>query len=200
MRITFILSLAILIALPHVAFAAGNTITVKNPDGTTTSIDIGPQMELPTHKDAAKPVKKPEVKAATKPAQKSAAKPVKKPAAKETAVKKEAAKKAVSKKDSAPKNKKSAKQKTAKKQTSKQAAAKAPVAAQAQAPSRPQRLGPAMTSDDAIRIALDAAPPARSVHAFPVNYKGLHAYQVVFATEDGERSLFVNRETGKLVR
>jgi outer membrane biosynthesis protein TonB len=201
-----ILALAFLIAFSASAFAEGNKITVINEDGTKTSIDLGaPSGEQPVESVPMRRAPAPRTVDADTPAPaKQAAEPVKKPAAKP--VKKPAAPKAAKKetpvkKDVAAKKKKAtkpAKQKAQKKQAAPVASAvapKNPPAAQSA-----QRLGPNMTADDAIRIALDVAPPARAFHAYPVNYKGLHVYQVVFTTEDGDRSVFVDRETGKIVR
>jgi len=203
-----LLALAFLLAFLAPAHAQ-DTITVINEDGTKTSIDIGPS---PLGSSAPPPVElriEPKAKSAA-PALSVAVDPapVAKPAKKAAAPEK---KKAPVKKETASKKKKAqpekkAKQKPAPKSKKKQAAPAAPVPAPATtlkrppATSAPQRLGEQMTPDDAIRIALDAAPPARSVNAHPVNYKGLHAYQVVFATEDGNRSVFVDRETGKIVK
>jgi len=197
--------------------AYAETITVIHDDGTKTSIEIGPtpsvepvpQSSAPPRTVTADPV--PAAKPVKAPAKSAETKPVKKPAPPKQAAKKTPVKKEAVKKQSA-----SAKKKTAKavekkaqpkadqpKTAKKKAAPTAPVAAAKAPEPRPvtasaQRLGEQMTSDDAIRIALDVAPPARSVHAVPVNYKGLHAYQVIFATEDGDRSVFVDRETGKI--
>jgi hypothetical protein len=126
--------------------------------------------------------------------------PAKKPAAlKQVAPKETALQKAPPKKPAPPKPKKSQPaDKKADKAAPKTQAAPVDPASAAAHPS--QRLGPHMTPDDAIRIALDAAPPSRSVEAYPVNYHGIHAYQVVFKTEDGDRSIFVDRETGKIVK
>lgn len=197
------------------AFAQGNTITVVNPDGTKTSIDIG---ETPA--ETAPPVATPprivtvDPAPAPKPVKKSEPKPVKKQAVKKQATKKtspakkQSAKTAPVKKDTASKKKKavpakkSAQKKSVKPQKTpvEPAMSSVPATPHTAAAQPAQRLGEQMTSDDAIRIALDVAPPARAVHAVPVNYKGYHAYQVIFATEDGERSVFVDRETAKIVR
>lgn len=216
MYIRILLSLIFFFAFSASAYA--ETITVINEDGTKSSIEIGAQPDVPPVKKAAPPrtvtadpapvttpAKAPAAKPAKKPAppkQAATKAPVKKDAAQKSPVKKQTTKKQSAKKQSAPVPKKTAPHKTT--QTKSKPAA--PAASVEALPARPsaapvqQRLGPAMTSDDAIRIALDAAPPARSVHAMPVNYKGLHAYQVVFATEEGERSIFVDRESGKIVR
>lgn len=201
-----LLTAAILIAFSSAAFAESGKIVVKNEDGTVSSIDIGPapaEPEAPPppsilrkHQSAAPPAPvaaKPDpvpapVASAPAPA---AAKPAKKPAPPKQAA---ATTPAPKKKPTPP----PAKQKQA--APAKPVPAPAPdIVPTAAAPMQP-RLGPNMTPEDAIRIALDAAPPARSVDAYPVNYKGLHAYQIVFDTEDGDRSLFVDRESGKLVK
>lgn len=208
-----LLALTILIAFSASAYAESNTITVVNEDGTKTSIDIGPSPVAPPVESVVKSAPPArmvdaDTPAPVKPAKKPAAKPAKKPAPQKQAVKKAPEKKASVKKEAAVKKKKTAKpadKKAAQKAQKKQTPAK-PVAATDKAPKAPsaapsqQRLGPHMTPDDAIRIALDAAPPARSVHAYAVNYKGLHAYQVIFATEEGDRSVFVDRETAKIIR
>ena len=201
-----ILTLAFLLAFTGSAFAEGSKITVVNPDGTKTSIDIGPspaESAVDTEHITITPPRKVDADTASlaKPAKDAAVKSGIKPA-KKPAPEKQVAKKASVKKDAAPKKKKTASktQKTAKRKNAvKNPAPKAtaPEAPRATAAQSAPHLGPNMTSDDAIRIALDVAPPARSVHAIPVNYKGLHAYQVVFATEDGDRSVFVDRETGR---
>ncbi len=201
-----LLALAFLLAFSTSAYAQGNTITVVGDDGTVTSIDIGPSPLEPQGAPENKSVRiSPPVVVEPAPVVEPAKEPAKKPAAPKQATKKEVkkspAKKEV-KKAAAPKKKK-ASQKPKQKAKKKQAA---PAAAPEKTPPRPTAaplqhgLGAQMTPDDAIRIALDAAPPARSVNAYPVNYKGLHAYQVVFDTEDGKRSVFIDRETGKLVK
>lgn len=201
-----LLTLAFLIAFS--ASAHADTITVVNEDGTVSSIDIGPSplepkgepsapppVELrvvPEHKSVA-PSAPAAADPATAPVAKSVKKPAKKPAPPKQATKKETKKSAAQKKK---KTQATSKQKSKKKQ----AAPAAPVPALDRTSSRPARLGEQMTPDDAIRIALDAAPPARSVNAYPVNHNGIHAYQVVFDTEDGKRSVFVDRETGRIVK
>lgn len=213
---------------------AQNKITVVNPDGTKTSIDIGASpidSQEPVAAPKDKPVNlrlKPETAspAAPKPTKKAAPKKktvVKEPAAQQTSVKKEAAqpkkkpsvpqekskkkaetkaqKRTAKKPERKPESKtgKGAGKKSAKQQTPEVSAA-APKAPRPSVSLSAQTLGPNMTADDAIRIALDVAPPSRSVHAVPANYKGLHVYQVLFATEEGEQSVFVDRETGRIVK
>jgi len=206
MRILLISIFFIAFSIP--AFAEGNKITVVGEDGTVTSIDIGPSPLEPSAEPADKPVNLRRAPPAAdpapveKPAKKAASKKpdAKKESKKETPVKKEAKKKKAAtpaKKDAKKDTKKTAKKNKSQK---KQAATASPAPLPDRTPSRPVRLGPNMTPDDAIRIALDVAPPARSVNAIPVNYKGLHAYQVVFSTEDGNRSIFIDRETGKIVK
>lgn len=215
--------MAFLLAFSASAYAQGNTITVVGDDGTKTSIEIAPSPLAPPvapkidlRKNSVAPPQAAPADPAPTPAPKAAAKPVKKPAPQKQAAPKETpAKKAPVKKEVAPKKKKTAKA-PEKKSPQKAQPSKATSPAQASPqPVQPNpneggpvsrsfseggRLGPHMTPDDAIRIALDVAPPARSVHAFAVNYKGLHCYQVIFATEDGDRSVFVDRETGKVVQ
>lgn len=201
-----LLTLAFLLAFSAPAYAQNNTITVINEDGTKSSIDIGPTPAAPPVEPPRKPAA-PARSVTPDPAPQAtpARKPAKKPATTQQAKKETPVKKAPAKKSAAPKKKK-AKTTTGIQTGKKREISAVPLVAQlhssprtSTAP-RPQRLGPAMTPDDAIRIALDAAPPARSVHAIPVNYKGLHAYQVVFRTEEGDRSVFVDRESGRVVK
>lgn len=232
MRVFLLFAFLLTITAP--AFAQGNTITVVNPDGTKTSIDIGPSPEASEQvtitpsrtvgADTASPpqaakeaVKEPAQKPAPKTEAKPQAKSVVKPATKPTPAK-QAAKKSPAQKDAAAQKKpdakaqkkkpaKNAAKNTAKDKEPKNASAKAAPVPEAPRPSAQgpsvqgqRNLGPNMTPDDAIRIAVDSAPPARSVHASPVNYKGLHAYEVVFATENGNHYIYVDRETGRVVR
>ncbi len=207
-----LLAFLFLIAFSTSAFA--DKIIVKNDDGTTTSIDIGPSPLAPSVEPKAEPAKPQEKSVApprpvaADPAPATPVKPAKKPAAPKQDVKKETpVMKTPVKKPATPKKEKApapAPQKPQKKKAAPVAPAAKPApdhAAPTPSAALPsQRLGPHMTPDDAIRIALDVAPPSRSVTASAVNYKGLHAYQVVFVTEDGERSVFVDRETGKIVK
>lgn len=181
-----LLVLAFLLMFSTFAHAEGEQkITIKE-DGTISITEVPKSAAAPKAEPQQKPVSPPPVVAAD-PAPK--AKPAPKPAA--------------------PKKKKEAaapKKKTPQKTVKKKAVPPAPVTAP-EIPSPPpsaapsqQRLGPNMTPDDAIRIALDVAPASRSVHAYAVNYKGLHCYQVIFATEDGDRSVFIDRESGKVVQ
>lgn len=183
-----LLVLAFLLTFSTFAHAEGEQkITIKE-DGTISITEVPKSAAAPKAEPQQKRVSPAPVVAAD-PAPK--AKPAPKPAA--------------------PKKKKEAaapKKKTPQKAAKKKVVPPAPVPAPAPeiASPRPsvapsaQRLGPNMTPDDAIRIALDVAPPSRSVHAYAVNYKGLHCYQVIFATEDGDRSVFIDRETGKVVQ
>lgn len=62
----------------------------------------------------------------------------------------------------------------------------------------PRKPGP-VTADEAKRIALDVAPPALSVDVYPANYKGIKVFQVIFKTEEGERFVLVDRQTGAII-
>jgi len=201
-------ALAVLVVLAAPARAEGNKIIVIGEDGSVSELDLGapakpspapatpPPVQLRTKPApppvAAKPATaKPVAAKPAAPAPEKLAKPAKKPAPP-----------APAKKAGAPAKKKSQKKQAAPANVDQQKVdqhSPAADSAPAPVPARGPRLGPAMTPDDAIRIALDHAPPARSVNAYPVNYNGIHAYQVVFATEDGDRSVFVDRESGKIV-
>lgn len=186
-----------------IAFAASahaqNKIIVIDEQGGVSEIDIGPSPVAPAPKEKSATPPLPEAQApvvaadpAPEPARAPAVKPAKKPAPQKQAVKKETVKKSA-----APKKKKAVPSGEPA-QASREAPASAPEPEYVSP--RAQRRGPYMTPEDAIRIALDVAPPAISVTASPVNYKGLHAYEVVFKTEGGDQHVYVDRETGKLVK
>lgn len=206
-----------IIAMSSPAWAQ-STITVVGDDGKTTTVEIEPPM-MPAPSAAApaspkvtqdappeKPQSAPAVRPSKKPAAPAQAAQAKTPPKKPAAPAPKAAKKTPSKTDKTKSAHKAPPQKPAQKTAQKKQPVpeSAPKSASAPSPAadapRLQRLGEAMSPDDAIRIALDAAPPSRSVHATPVNHNGLHTYQVVFKTEDGDRSIFVDRETGKIVK
>lgn len=67
------------------------------------------------------------------------------------------------------------------------------------APTQHRVRGP-LTADDAKRIALDVGPPAFGVDAYPADYNGRKVFQVIFRTEDGERYVLVDRNSGEIVR
>ena len=64
---------------------------------------------------------------------------------------------------------------------------------------RPIKVRGPITPDDAKRIALDIGPPARAVEAYPADYMGRKVFQVIFYTEQGERYVLVDRQTGEIV-
>ena len=197
---TLLTTLAFTLAFSASAAYAQNKIIVIDETGKVSEIDIGPSPMAPAPKAPEKqaaPEAAPVPAATPEPA--PVAKPTKKPAPKKEVVKKEAP--AAKKADAAPKKK------STKKVDQKKQAAPATAKPVKQRPPReeyvsprPQRMGPSMTPEDAIRIALDVAPPARSVTASPVNYKGLHAYEVVFRTENGDQFVYVDRDSGKVVK
>jgi hypothetical protein len=206
----FIWALTIFTIFSTSALAQDNKIVVINEDGTSASVEITPPsilrrgavpaprpMPTPASQPEEKPAKaqpKAELKNLEKNSDETVKKvePAKKPAVpQKKAVTKTSEKKPVKKPAKTPaKSTKPVAEKIP-------AAPKAPVAS---APLVPTRLGPAMTSEDAIRIAIDAAPPAKSVFASPVNFKGLHAYEVVFKTDEGDQFIYVDRETGRIVK
>ena len=57
----------------------------------------------------------------------------------------------------------------------------------------------ALTRDDALRIAIDVAPPSRGTRVMEGVFQDRPVYEVIFRTEDGEQSVFVDRETGDIV-
>ena len=57
-----------------------------------------------------------------------------------------------------------------------------------------------ITPDEAKRIAIDEAPPAISVDVYPADYNGRKVFQVIFKTENGDRYVLVDRQTGEIVR
>lgn len=62
----------------------------------------------------------------------------------------------------------------------------------------PRQPGP-VSSDEALRVALDVAPPSRGTQVYPADFNGLKVYQVVFKTEDGEQYVLVDRQTGEII-
>lgn len=203
------LTLAFFIAFSTAALAQDRIIVI-NPDGTVTEMERGaspvkPKETSPAPSRPAKAEPAPAAKPAKKPAAQKQAAPAEAPAKTKSADTAAPSKdKAPVKKPVAPKNKKpetSGKKKQAAPRATPQPAPDAAVISPRPSAAPTQvRLGPSMTPEDAIRIALDVAPPAISVNASPVNYKGLHAYEVVFKTEDGDRLVYVDRDTGRLVK
>lgn len=64
---------------------------------------------------------------------------------------------------------------------------------------KPRQPGP-VTRDEALRVALDVAPPSRSTEVYPADFNGLKVFQVVFKTEDGDQYILVDRQTGAIVK
>ena len=59
--------------------------------------------------------------------------------------------------------------------------------------------GTMLAPEEARRIALSIAPPARSMQVFEWDHSGRPVYNVVFKTEDGEKSVLVDKFTGDIV-
>lgn len=59
--------------------------------------------------------------------------------------------------------------------------------------------GTSITRELAIAIALEHAPPARTMLAYPRIYKDTPVFEVVFKTEEGDHVILVERETGKIL-
>ncbi len=196
MRILVIL--ALLIVFPAVAYAqAEGQVIVIDENGVVSIID---KADRPA-KSKEEPKAKSENKSVSAPPPVTT-KSVKKPEQKRAAPKQEA-KKAPTKKASVKETKKETPKKKPSPKAEKKKSVPAKPVVQPPPPSAApvqQRLGEKMTPEDAILIAVDAAPPSRSVNAYPVNYKGLHAYQVIFKSDEGDRSIFIDRETGRIVK
>lgn len=82
-------------------------------------------------------------------------------------------------------------------------AGKKPVEAEA-APARMpvaeiHRVGP-ISRDQALRAAIQVAPPFKSARAVPDQYKGRNIFRVILQTEDGQQDILVDSLTGDVLR
>lgn len=68
------------------------------------------------------------------------------------------------------------------------------------APAEPSRPRGPLTADEALRIALDVAPPARGYEIFRRDYNGRPAYMVTFKTENGPHDVLIDSRTGDVLK
>ncbi|MDB5492221.1 MAG: hypothetical protein JWO78_2070 [Micavibrio sp.] len=57
-----------------------------------------------------------------------------------------------------------------------------------------------ISRDQALRAAIQVAPPFRSSRVVPAEDNGRQIYRVILQTEDGEQEILVNRQTGEILR